>query len=171
MKIYNHNMGYTGELHINRTYHVIDGKDVLTAPKTPKSVRTVTLPKFLTEELRGHMKRLYGLRKHDRIFPLHDVYIRTLFRQKIRKAGLREIRLHDLRHSHASLLIDLGFSALLVAERLSHESVSATLDIYSHLFPSKQSEVADRLERFRNDTKMILSESKNKKEDGKTALK
>ena len=160
-----------GELHINRTYHVIDGKDVLTAPKTPKSVRTVTLPKFLTEELRGHMKRLYGLRKHDRIFPLHDVYIRTLFRQKIRKAGLREIRLHDLRHSHASLLIDLGFSELLVAERLGHESVSTTLDIYSHLFPSKQSEVADRLERFRNDTKMILSESKNKKEDGKTALK
>ena len=160
-----------GELHVNRTYHVIDGKDVLTAPKTPKSIRTVTLPKFLVEEIQGHMKRLYGLRKHDRIFPLHDVYIRTLFRQKIRKAGLREIRLHDLRHSHASLLIDLGFSALLVAERLGHESVSTTLDIYSHLFPSKQSEVAERLERFRNDTKMLLPETENKKEDGKTALK
>ena len=63
-------------------------------------------------------------------------------------AGLHHIRLHDLRHSHASLLIELGFSALLVSERLGHENVSTTLDIYSHLFPSKQSEVADKLEKL-----------------------
>lgn len=160
-----------GLIRITRTYHMIAGKDVFTAPKTPKSIRTVTLPKFLTEEMRGYMKHLYGLRKHDRIFPVQDTYIGKLFHQKIKQAGVRDIRLHDLRHSHASLLIDLGFSALLVAERLGHESVSTTLDIYSHLFPSKQSEVAERLDRFQNGTKTVLEKPENKKEDGKTALK
>ena len=63
-------------------------------------------------------------------------------------ANVKRIRLHDLRHSHASLLIELGFSALLVSERLGHESVSTTLNIYSHLFPSKQTEVAVRLEKM-----------------------
>lgn len=63
-------------------------------------------------------------------------------------AGVKRIRLHDLRHSHASLLIELGFSALLVSERLGHESVSTTLDIYSHLFPSKQSQMIERLDKL-----------------------
>ena len=47
-----------------------------------------------------------------------------------------------------SLLIELGFSALLVSERLGHENVSTTLNIYSHLFPSKQSEVAEKLDQL-----------------------
>ena len=51
-------------------------------------------------------------------------------------------------HSHASLLIELGFSALLVSERLGHENISTTLDIFSHLFPPKQSDVADKLDRL-----------------------
>ena len=56
--------------------------------------------------------------------------------------------LHDIRHSTASLLIDMGFSALLVSERLGHESVSTALNIYSHLFPSKQSDVTDKLQQL-----------------------
>ncbi|WP_132381455.1 tyrosine-type recombinase/integrase [Muricomes intestini] len=85
-------------------------------------------------------------------------------------ARIKRIRLHDLRHSHASLLIELGFSALLVSERLGHENVSTTLNIYSHLFPSKQSEVAKRLDELcknneYSDTNLILKkckESENK---------
>lgn len=50
--------------------------------------------------------------------------------------------------SHASLLIERGFSAILVSERLGHENVSTTLNVYSHLFPSKHSEVAEKLERL-----------------------
>ena len=63
-------------------------------------------------------------------------------------AGIKRIRLHDIRHSNASLLIDMGFSALLVSERLGHENVSTTLNIYSHLFPSKQSDVTDKLQQL-----------------------
>ena len=58
-------------------------------------------------------------------------------------AGVKKIRVHDLRHSHVSLLIELGFSALAIADRMGHESVRVTYR-YAHLFPSKQLEIADR---------------------------
>lgn len=52
----------------------------------------------------------------------------------------------DLRHSHVSLLIDRGFDALIIAERVGHENVSTTLNTYAHLFPSKQTELVSSLE-------------------------
>ncbi len=54
--------------------------------------------------------------------------------------------IHDLRHSHASLLVELGFQPLAIAERLGHEKIETTLNTYSHLYPNKQAELADRLE-------------------------
>ena len=135
-----------GTIRINKTYHKIDGKTVITPPKTEKGNRTITIPRFLCKCLEQHMKRLYGATPEMRIFhSSKDPYLQHMKKHEA-MAGLRHIRLHDLRHSHASLLIELGFSALLVSERLGHENVSTTLDIYSHLFPSKQSEVADRLD-------------------------
>ena len=77
----------------------------------------------------------------------HSTYARQM-EDHTKQAGIKRIRLHDIRHSHASLLIEMGFSALLVSERLGHENVSTTLNIYSHLFPSKQIEVAERLEKL-----------------------
>lgn len=59
-------------------------------------------------------------------------------------AGVKRIRIHDLRHSHVSLLIDMGFSATAIADRVGHESIDITYN-YAHLFPSKQGEMADRL--------------------------
>lgn len=60
-------------------------------------------------------------------------------------AGVKRIRIHDLRHSHISLLIDMGFSAVAIADRVGHESIDITYQ-YAHLFPSKQVEMADRLD-------------------------
>ncbi len=55
----------------------------------------------------------------------------------IEKSGVKRIRLHDLRHSHASMLVDMGVAHLLeIAERLGHEKVETTLNLYSHLYPS-----------------------------------
>lgn len=62
------------------------------------------------------------------------------------KTGVKVIRLHDLRHSHASLLIEMGFSPLVIADRLGHEKITTTLQIYSHLYPNKQAEVAEKLD-------------------------
>lgn len=137
-----------GTISINKTYHKIDGKTVITPPKTEKGNRTVTIPSFLCKCLDRHMKRIYGATSDTLLFTSSkNPYLQHMKKHET-LAGLHHIRLHDLRHSHASLLIELGFSALLVSERLGHENVSTTLDIYSHLFPSKQSEVADKLEKL-----------------------
>lgn len=139
-------------LMVNKTYHLINGEGMITPPKTEKANRTITLPPFLLETIQQHIKRLYGARSSSRLFLVsHSSYARQM-ETHTKKAGVHRIRLHDLRHSHASLLIELGFSALLVSERLGHESVSTTLNIYSHLFPSKQSEVAEKLEQLYQET-------------------
>lgn len=60
-------------------------------------------------------------------------------------AGVKRIRIHSIRHSAISLLIDMGFSALAIADRVGHESIDITYN-YAHLFPSRQTEMADRLD-------------------------
>ena len=64
----------------------------------------------------------------------------------IAESGVKTIRIHDLRHSHASLLVEMGFTPLEIAERLGHERIETTLNTYSHLYPDKQERLADRLE-------------------------
>ena len=61
-------------------------------------------------------------------------------------SGVKKIRVRDIRHSHASLLVEMGFSPLLIAERLGHERVQTTMETYSHLYPNKQIEVANQLD-------------------------
>lgn len=56
----------------------------------------------------------------------------------IKESGVKRIRVHDLRRSHASMLIELGFSPLEIANRLGHEKVETTLNTYAHLYPNKQ---------------------------------
>lgn len=63
--------------------------------------------------------------------------------------GMPICRFHELSHSHASLLIEMGFSALAVADRLGHEKVETTLNTYSHLFPHKRDEVAEKLQELK----------------------
>ena len=65
---------------------------------------------------------------------------------------MKKIRVHDLRHSHASLLIEMGCQPLLIADRFGHEKIQTTLDTYSHLYPNKQTEVAKQLENIINGT-------------------
>ncbi|PAK87649.1 site-specific integrase [Lactococcus lactis] len=63
-----------------------------------------------------------------------------------RDPSLKRIRIHDFRHSHASLLINQGEDYLVVKERLGHASITTTIDTYSHLYPSKQKSIADKLD-------------------------
>lgn len=80
------------------------------------------------------------------MFMITKYYLKREMDRGCKKSGVKRIRIHDLRHSHASLLIELGFSPLLIAERLGHEKVETTLQIYAHLYPNKHSEVAEKLE-------------------------
>lgn len=135
-----------GLIDVNKTFKLIDGEIHVLPPKTAKSARQITIPGFLCDVIKAYQERIYGISDDDMIF----CYGRSTFKHHLEKhaalAGIKNIRIHDLRHSHASLLIELGFSALLVAERLGHENVSTTLDTYSHLFPTKQSQVAEKLQ-------------------------
>ena len=87
---------------------------------------------------------LYDVSENDRIFPLSKSYLHREMDRGAKAAGVQRIRIHDIRHSHVSLLIDMGFSATAIADRVGHESIDITYN-YAHLFPSKQSEMADRL--------------------------
>lgn len=133
---------------ITKNYARIDGEDLFLDPKTPKSNRKITLPQFVCDLVKDYADRLYGYDPSDRLFEVTKHYLKHEMERGCKKTGLREIRVHDLRHSHASLLIELGFAPLLISERLGHESVTTTLEIYSHLYPTKHGEVADRLEAF-----------------------
>ena len=130
---------------INKSYQRLHGEDVITTPKTKKSNRTIKMPKFLCEEMQDYLKMLYGLKKKERIFPITKSYLHHEMDRGAKEAGVKRIRIHDLRHSHISLLIDMGFSAVAIADRVGHESIEITYR-YAHLFPSKQKEMADKLD-------------------------
>ena len=130
---------------INKSYQRLHGEDVITTPKTKKSNRIIKMPKFLCEEMQEYLQMLYGLKKKDRIFTVTKSYLHHEMDRGAKAAGVKRIRIHDLRHSHISLLIDMGFSAVAIADRVGHESIDITYQ-YAHLFPSKQTEMADRLD-------------------------
>ena len=71
-------------------------------------------------------------------------------------AGVKRIRIHDLRHSHISLLIEMGYSAVAIADRVGHESINITYN-YAHLFPSTQTDMADKLNNFRKEPTQNVS--------------
>ena len=130
---------------INKSYQRLKGQDVITSPKTIKSNRTIKMPKFLCEEMKEYLGMLYGLKKKDRIFTVTKSYLHHEMDRGAKAAGVKRIRIHDLRHSHISLLIDMGFSAVAIADRVGHESIDITYQ-YAHLFPSKQIEMAEKLD-------------------------
>ena len=130
---------------INKSYQRLHGEDVVTSQKTRKSNRTIKMPQFLCEEMQDYLGMLYGLKKKDRIFTVTKSYLHHEMDRGSKAAGVKRIRIHDLRHSHISLLIDMGFSAVAIADRVGHESIEITYR-YAHLFPSKQSEMAKKLD-------------------------
>lgn len=109
----------------------------------------ISIPDFLYNDIQKYISKLYGINNEDRIFYFTKSALEKEIKQTSQKAGLHPIRVHDLRHSHASMLIELGFTPLEIAERLGHESVKTTLDTNSHLYPDKDQKLAARLNQFR----------------------
>ena len=131
---------------ITKSYQRLGKKDVITPPKTSKSKRVITIPEFLAADIKDYMDNLYDLQEDDRLFPITKYYLEHEMQRGIKESGVKRIRVHDLRHSHASMLIELGFSPLEIANRLGHEKVETTLNTYAHLYPNKQTKLAERLD-------------------------
>nr|DAZ05878.1 MAG TPA: Integrase [Caudoviricetes sp.] len=131
---------------INKTFARIDGRDIIAPPKTEKSNRIVALPRFLVNMIQTYIDHTPYITPTDRLFPFTKSWLYKYIKRGAVTSGLEPIRVHDLRHSHASLLIEMGFSPLLIQERLGHEDIKTTLQTYSHLYPAKQEQLTARLD-------------------------
>ncbi len=147
----------SGTLRVVQNLTVTQEGLVFKTPKTAKSRRSVALPALAVEALREHRKQQSEERlrlgpvwqDHALVFPgldgrpWHPDLFTSGFHDLTLRAGLR-VRLHDLRHTHATQLLKAGIHPKVVSERLGHSTIGITLDIYSHVLPGMQEEAATR---------------------------
>ena len=149
----------TNTIHITKSVYVNKGVSYISSTKTKAGTRRIIINKKLSQELQywqQQPKHLLEQFTSDsmslQVFQSSPIMItkNSIEKQykKIleRDATLKKIRIHDFRHSHASLLINQGEDYLVVKERLGHASITTTIDTYSHLYPSKQKDLADKLD-------------------------
>ena len=133
-------------IRINKTFQRIKRTDVISTPKTPKSKRTIDCPKFVIDIIQDYIKVLYKPTSKTRLF---EGFTKSKFQNDVnvysRKANLKKIRVHDLRHSHATFLLSKGVNIVSLSRRLGHERVSTTLDIYSHVLKEDDDLIKDIL--------------------------
>lgn len=135
-------------LRINKSLNRVKGVDILTLPKTDCSIRTIYLPQFVVDEMQEYCNKLYGRTKQDRLFPLTKSRLEKEIKRGADIAGLKSIRVHDLRHSHASLLISQGINIATISKRLGHENIQTTLKTYAHMFDADAKEAAITLDKL-----------------------
>lgn len=137
------------KIDINKNYAIVDDTELFLTPKTDKSCRKISIPDFLYDEIMEYIGNLYEYSPDERIFYFTKRALEHEIHRGADAASLPHIRVHDLRHSHASLLINMGFDIKEISERLGHESVKTTWDIYSHLYPDSDVELANKLNQIR----------------------
>jgi integrase len=125
----------------------------LQEPKTARSRRTIPLPTTVIENLKEHKQNQKVVKLDGFVFaaangePVNDRNITNrYFKPLLEEAGLPDLRLYDLRHTCATLLLAAGENPKIVSERLGHASIAITLDTYSHVLPSMQEAAAEKLE-------------------------
>ena len=114
-------------------------------PKTPKTVRVVSMPKTVMEEAQNLIACTYGVGKEDRVFTFSKSFLHHEMKRGCKATGVKKIKVHALRHSAISLLIEKGFSVVDIGNRVGHESSEITFR-YAHMFPNKQQEMREMLE-------------------------
>jgi integrase len=137
----------------------VRGRSIVSTPKTKRSARVLALDDDIVQALRRHReaqlveRRTWGsdVSPDDLVFaredgrPLRPEYATRHFQALARAAGLPEIRLHDLRHTSASLALAAGIDTKVVSERLGHATIAITANLYTHVIPRLEREAADKL--------------------------
>lgn len=131
-------------LNVERNLTYVSGTRHMTTPKTKSSRRTITLPDFLLAMVKRYIAR-HSIEQNAQLFEIHPGRLLRCIKRICGEIGLSPISLHGFRHSHASMLIEQGVQPMVIAERLGHGSVQVTLKVYSHLYPHKHRELAERL--------------------------
>lgn len=149
----------TNTIHVSKSVYVKKGEEHISGTKTKAGTRRIIMNNKLVETLE-EWKQTQHEKLKEFTSSLDDLQIFqnnpiTITKDSIEKQykkilqrdnTLKKIRIHDFRHSHASLLINQGEDYLVVKERLGHASITTTIDTYSHLYPSKQQKLADKLD-------------------------
>jgi len=150
----------TNTLVVDETLLNVTGGPEFSDTKTNESRRMITLPKTIVRELEAHRERQKKEKNHAGEFwqnndlicckedgsRWHPGTFSDNFRRLLQKHELPHIRFHDLRHTHASLLLRQGIHPKVVSERLGHSRIGITMDLYSHVLPGIQDEVAKQLD-------------------------
>ncbi|VMD41197.1 Integrase, catalytic core, phage [Streptococcus pneumoniae] len=149
----------TSTIHITKTAYFVNNVNHINSTKTRAGTRLITINNKLTEMLSDWKEKQEDLLKEftkdteslqiiqSTPIAITKNMVDKKFKQILsRNNNLKKIRIHDLRHSHASLLINQGEDYLVVKERLGHASITTTIDTYSHLYPSKQKNLANKLD-------------------------
>lgn len=122
---------------ISKSLAVVNGEAVSRRTKTPKSNRVIALPLPVMDMVKAYASGLYKYKPASRLFQASKTSLHRDMRKYCEASGIRKIKVHELRHSHASHLIELGVSPLTISERLGHEDIKTTLNTFSHLYPNK----------------------------------
>lgn len=131
-------------LSITHNVVFVNSRPQLTTPKTESSKRTINMPVFLMNMVKKYIYE-HKISSDEFLFNFLPSYLMENIKFYSKKAKIKPIKIHDFRHSHVSLLIEQGFSPLIIAQRLGHKDVTMTLRIYAHLYPNKQQKLADEL--------------------------
>lgn len=122
----------------------------ITTPKTKNSIRRISIPETLKTVLAKYKKKssceyVCSNEFNELIKPS---YLNHKFKEILLDNNLPEIRFHDLRHSHASLLVSQGVQPKIISERLGHSNINITMDLYSHVYDATNIEVANNFDKF-----------------------
>lgn len=135
----------TSRIDVNKNYAVVDGVEYFLTPKTKRSIRSVTIPDSLHAEVLEFVDSMC-LEPGERIFYFKKGGLYSEFKRMIKRSGDPEIRVHDLRHSHVAMLVNMDFQIEEISRRLGHDSIKTTWDTYSHLYPGTDQELAQKIE-------------------------
>lgn len=140
----------TKKLKVERSYQRLNGKTVIMPPKTEKSNRAIILPYQGYQPLENHRQTCHKVKKTNFIFKWTKRKLEDEIKNACQQAGVRRIRIHDIRHSHASLLIHLNIDIAAISQRLGHSSISMTLNTYAHVYDDADRLIANTLESIAN---------------------
>ena len=133
-------------IHITKSCARLGNEVLIGPPKTPKSRRDISIPSFLVDEVHQFIHTLHSVDSNARLFEITKHGLAHEMKRVAICAGVEKIRLHDLRHSHASYLIHRGIPIIAISQRLGHEKIETTLQTYAHLYPQERDMIIAAIE-------------------------
>lgn len=130
---------------INKNFQIVKKERLITDPKTPRSRRVIAVNDIVLDCIKKLWDTSYKPNETDKIFHLSKDSLKRQLDTACKKSGVPRIRVHDLRHSHASYLLSNGVNIVILSRRLGHEKVQTTLNIYCHICPSSEDRLNDVL--------------------------